>query len=86
MGSHTLREEELANPSSVDNGICEHTFRSAELYAGFGLRIKLGRFQWTNAMGLGGYTSFDFPKAMNLYYNASNIGLSLRTGILFNIN
>lgn len=86
MGNHTLREEQLTNPSSVDNHICERTFKSAELFAGFGLRLKVGRFQWTNAMGLGGYTSFNFPTAMNLYYNASNIGLSLRTGILFDIN
>jgi hypothetical protein len=87
MGNRTVREEQMANPSSIDNKICERTFKSAELFAGVGLRIKvLKRFQWTNAVGLGGYTSFNFPTAMNLYYNASNVGLVLRTGILFDIH
>jgi hypothetical protein len=87
MGQHTLREEQLANPSCMDNHITSYSFRSAELFAGVGLRLKvLKRFQWTNSVGLGGYASFNFPTAMNLYYNASNIGLVLRTGILFDIN
>ncbi|HXB40324.1 MAG TPA: hypothetical protein VNZ49_07255 [Bacteroidia bacterium] len=84
LGKRTLWEENCVDPAARENNVCEIKFKSAELYAGVGLKIQfLKKFKWINSMGVGGYTSFGFPNHLQLYYNASNIGLILKTGISY---
>jgi len=86
LGRAVLREEELTNPLAEELNVSAMRFRSTEIFAGFGLKVKLfKRFKFTNAIGLGGYYSFGFPDKSSLFYNGSNIGLVLKSGISFDI-
>ena len=86
LGKHTLMEENYVNRMACENNISGIRFKSAELYAGVGLKIQfLKNFKWINNMGIGGYTSFGYPKKMDLYYNARSLGLILKTGISYEI-
>ncbi len=83
LGKRALWEERMAN-REYDGDFSKLHFQSIEIYGGFGLKIKLFKnIKWVNCLGLGGYTSFNFPG--HLYYNANNIGLILKTGISFDI-
>jgi len=87
LGKHTLREENYTPAEGAQKDLSNTRFRSAELYAGAGLNIRfLKNFKWMNCIGVGGYTSFGFPGEMDLYYDASSLGLILKTGISFDIN
>jgi len=87
MGKRTLWEESMSNPEINKDEVSECRFKSAEAFAGFGLRIKfLKRFKWDSSIGIGGYRSFNFPVNYTLYYNKQNMGLLLRTGLLFSFN
>jgi len=86
LGKAVLREELLTNPLAEERHVAAMRFRSTEAFAGFGLSFRLfKKFRFTNAIGLGGYHSFGFPDKSSLYYNSSNIGLVLRSGISFDI-
>ena len=81
MGKRTLWEEKRTN-SGYEGDLCKLTFKSVEVYGGVGLKLKIFKnCKWINSVGLGGYTSIDFPG--HLYYNASNMGLILKTGISY---
>jgi len=81
LGKRALWEEHMAN-SKYEGDPCKLRFKSVSMYGGIGLKIRiLKNLKWINSIGAGGYTSFDFPG--NLYYNASNLGLIIKTGISF---
>jgi len=81
LGKRALWEEHMAN-SEYEGQVCNLRFKSVEVYGGVGLKIKLFKnFKWVNCLGLGGYSSFNFPG--HLYYNANSLGLILKTGISF---
>jgi hypothetical protein len=85
LGKITERNDQIANPLFVENGVATYRYSSVEAFGGFGLSIPfLKRFKWTNSVGLGGYTSFNFSS--QLYYHSQNIGVTLRTGITMNLN
>jgi hypothetical protein len=86
LGKCTLRQEELADPTFQENHLQDLRFSSAEAYTGVGLRVPFGKkFNWTSSIGIGGYYSQNFPGVPGLYYNAQNIGLLLRTGIMMDL-
>lgn len=82
LGKTALLEESMANPASTENHIETYKFKSVEFFAGAGLRIKLFKFiTWHNSLGLGAYTTLNYPTLQNLYYSKTNAGLTIRTGI-----
>lgn len=84
LGKRTLQEEDCANPFSKELDAASMRFRSIEVYGGVGLRIRFANhFKWVNAVGLGGYHTFDFPEKQGLFYSQRNAGLVLRTGIMY---
>ena len=86
MGNATERSEQMANPLFIENGIAQNRFNSVEAFAGFGMNIRfLKKFKWTNSIGVGGCTSFNFPTHL-YYYKGQTMGVALRTGITMNIN
>ncbi len=86
MGRHTLKEEVLTNRTANENSVGDLRFKSAELYAGVGIKVNLAKnLKWISSIGVGGYTSFDFPDHQKLFYDAKNAGLLLRTGIKYEI-
>lgn len=84
LGKRILWEENMANPNATETHVSSLSFSSAEVFGGAGLRVKfLERFKWDNSIGLGFYTSFDYPANLKLYYCKSGVGLQLRTSISF---
>lgn len=85
MGKVTERDEQIADPVYTENKISRAHFNSVEAFGGIGLNIPfLKRFKWTNCIGLGGFTSFDFPS--RLYYKGQSAGLIVRTGITMDVH
>ncbi|MEO8762007.1 MAG: hypothetical protein ABI448_14010 [Bacteroidia bacterium] len=85
LGKVTERDDQKANSLLAENGTLTYRYSSVEAFGGFGLSIPfLKRFKWTNSVGLGGYTSFNFSSQK--YYHNQNLGLTLRTGITMNLN
>lgn len=83
LGKRALQEEGMAN-DKYSGDFSKLRFQSVEAHAGMGLKITLfNNLQWINCIGVGGYTSFNFPN--NLYYCSNNVGLLLRTGISFDL-
>lgn len=84
MGRTTLRNEEMSNSEYQGPCFKEITFKSVEVFAGVGLNYRIFKnISWTNAIGLGMNHSFDFP--CHLYYQANNVGLMGKTGIVINL-
>jgi hypothetical protein len=83
LGSRTLWEESRTKQGYEGNA-GKLQFKSLEVYSGIGLKIRLFKnFKWVSSIGVGGYTSFNFPGHM--YYNASNLGLIIKTGVSFDL-
>lgn len=84
MGKQTMGIERLAN-RSYEGDLYGLRFKSVEGYTGFGVKIKLNdQLQWTTALGVGGYTSFNFPE--HLYYSSHNMTLLIKTGFAVDLN
>src|ERR1700758_2782517 len=85
LGKALEWDEQKSNPLYTENKIYQDRFTSVEAFVGVGLNIPfLKRFKWTNCIGVGGYTSFNYPTNFTdkFYYSPHAIGcLMLRTGI-----
>jgi len=83
LGKAALWEEHMGN-KDYEGDPCKLRFKSAEAFAGVGLKTKLpGNFKWVNKIGFGGYGTFNLPS--HLYYAGSGLGLTFMTGISFDI-
>ena len=81
-----LQIENPANSTNIQKSISEIHVKSAEIYGGFGLKIKLLKFlKWNSCIGFGGYTTFDYSYKDKSGNNGQAIGLLLKTGITLNI-
>jgi len=86
LGKRAMWEEKMSDPAVKETNISDYKFKSAEVYAGFGLKIVFfKKLKWISAVGVGGYKTFNFPDKCNLHYENHNIGLLLRTGISLDI-
>lgn len=84
MGRNTLKNEYIANDRATEGKVDELRFTSAEVFAGVGLKVRLaGNLRWVSTVAMGGNTSFRFPRLQGMYFNGSNFGLSLGTGLLY---
>jgi hypothetical protein len=79
LGKTVCAEEHLSNRElAVDPAALR--LKALDTYAGFGLRIALGKnLKWFNAVAIGGYSVFNSPGG--LYYNNRALGLLVRTGV-----
>jgi hypothetical protein len=84
LGKKAQWEERMENKdNTADPG--KFHFQSAEAFAGIGLRTTLFQnIKWVNCIGLGGSTTFNLPD--NASFSGNNFGLTMKTGITFDIN
>lgn len=81
LGKSAVWEEKRAY-NGYEGDPAKLRFKSIELYAGGGLKLKLfSNIKWMNSIGFGGYTSFNVPKT--LCYENKSVGLLLKSGISF---
>jgi hypothetical protein len=86
LGRRALRDERMANPAAGEIDLDNLCFQSVEVFAGFGLKLELFKnFKWSNAVGVGGYTSLYTP-VKNLYYESTALGLRLTSGFSYAFN
>lgn len=83
LGKRAIKDEGMANPASCEFDVANACFKSVEAFVGFGLKLELFKnFKWSNAIGVGGYTSL-FTPIRGLYYESSALGLRLSTGVTY---
>ena len=77
-----MMEKESKDALACD--VKSYVFKSAEAYAGFGLKVRfLKNFKWSNAVGLGGYYTFNHPG--HIFYDKYAVGLFLKTELIFRL-
>ncbi|MCW3104962.1 MAG: hypothetical protein JWO09_3402 [Bacteroidetes bacterium] len=79
LGKAVCEEEQRSN-SELSVDLSQVRLKSLDAYAGFGVRIVLGKnLKWFNGVALGGYSVFNSPEG--LFYNSKGLGLLVRTGL-----
>ena len=80
LGRAIINDEKTANKNLEGVDLCRLTYRSVEIYVGFGFKIKLLKnIKWVNSIGIGAYDSFGGHRLWCREQSAC--GLDLKTGI-----
>lgn len=86
LGNRALWEETRTNKSAQESGVFAYKFQSAEVFAGAGVAMFLGRhLKWMGTAALGGYHTFNMPGNCTLRYNSCGIGLALSTTLVYDL-
>ncbi len=81
LSSNEIKKEEMLS-SDKSNSYINFKYKTVENYIGFGLKLKLiNNLWWSNAVGFGGYYSFENNN--NMYHEQQSVSLLLRTGLSF---
>ena len=85
LGYKTLQNEYTANANAAEQRVDMLSFRSAEVFGGAGLKLCfLHNFKWLVSAGLGVSSCLGVPQN-GLYHQPCNFGLSIRTGLTYDL-